>query len=59
VLEASELIGFPGVAMSRGVGLLLLACALLYIVPRTSVVGAILVTVRRNSYVGRAGPAVT
>ncbi|HKQ14298.1 MAG TPA: DoxX family protein [Steroidobacteraceae bacterium] len=50
VLEAGELIGFPGVAMSRGLGLLLLACALLYIVPRTSVVGAILVT----AYLGGA-----
>lgn len=50
VLEAGQSIGFPGVAMNRGLGLLLLACTLLYIVPRTSVVGAILVT----AYLGGA-----
>jgi hypothetical protein len=50
VLEAGESIGFPGVAMNRGLGLLLLACTLIYIVPRTAVVGAILVT----AYLGGA-----
>jgi hypothetical protein len=44
VLEAGEQIGFPGVTMARGLGLLLLICALLYIVPRTSLLGALLVT---------------
>jgi hypothetical protein len=50
VLEAGRSIGFPGVSMARGLGLLLLACTLLYIVPRTSVLGAILVT----AYLGGA-----
>lgn len=50
VLEAGQSIGFPGVAMARGLGLLLLACTLLYIVPQTSVLGAILVT----AYLGGA-----
>ena len=50
VLEAGRSIGFPGVAMNRGLGLLLLACTLIYIVPRTSVLGAILVT----AYLGGA-----
>ena len=50
VLEAGQSIGFPGVRMNRGLGLLLLACTLLYIVPRTSVLGAILVT----AYLGGA-----
>lgn len=50
VLEAGQSIGFPGVAMNRGLGLLLLACTLLYIAPRTSVLGAILVT----AYLGGA-----
>lgn len=44
VLEAGKSIGFPGVAMNRGLGLLLLACTLLYIAPRTSILGAILLT---------------
>ena len=50
VLEAGQAIGFPGVAMNRGLGLLLLACTLIYIVPRTAVLGAILVT----AYLGGA-----
>jgi len=50
VLEAGQSIGFPGVSMARGLGLLLLACTLLYIVPQTSVLGAILVT----AYLGGA-----
>ena len=37
-------------SMARGLGLLLLACTLLYIVPQTSVLGAILVT----AYLGGA-----
>jgi len=50
VLEAGKQIGFPGVSMARGLGLVLLACTLLYLVPRTSVLGAILVT----AYLGGA-----
>lgn len=50
VLEAGQSIGFPGVSMNRGLGLLLLACTLLYIAPRTTVLGAILVT----AYLGGA-----
>lgn len=50
VLQAGEQIGFPGVSMARGLGLLLLACTLLYVFPRTSVLGALLVT----AYLGGA-----
>ena len=50
VLEAGQSIGFAGVAMNRGLGLLLLTCTLIYIVPRTAVLGAILVT----AYLGGA-----
>ena len=44
VLDAGQQIGFPGVAMARKLGALLLACTLLYVWPRTSLLGAILVT---------------
>ncbi len=44
VLEAGQQIGFPGVAMARKLGAVLLLCTLLYVWPRTSVLGAILVT---------------
>jgi len=44
VLEAGQQIGFPGTAMARKLGALLLLCTLLYVWPRTSVLGAILVT---------------
>jgi DoxX-like protein len=50
VLEAGASIGFPGASMNRGLGLLLLACTLLHIVPRTSMLGAILLT----AYLGGA-----
>jgi hypothetical protein len=50
VLQAGEQIGFPGVSMARGLGLLLLACTLLYVFPRTSILGALLVT----AYLGGA-----
>jgi len=50
VLEASEKIGFPGVTMARTLGVILLGCTLLYIYPRTSVFGAILLT----AYLGGA-----
>jgi len=44
VLEAGEQIGFPGADMARKLGVLLLICTLLYVYPRTSLLGAILVT---------------
>lgn len=44
VLEAGEQIGFPGADMARKLGALLLICTLLYVYPRTSMLGAILVT---------------
>ena len=44
VLEAGQQIGFPGVAMARKLGVILLLCTLLYVWPRTSLLGAILVT---------------
>ena len=50
VLEAGEQIGFPGVTMARALGAILLACTALYVFPRTSVVGAILLT----AYLGGA-----
>lgn len=44
VLEAGEQIGYPGADMARKLGAILLVCTLLYVWPRTSVLGAILVT---------------
>ena len=44
VLETSGPLGFPGVAMVRGLGVLLLVCTLLYAAPQTAVLGAILLT---------------
>jgi hypothetical protein len=44
VLDAGQQIGFPGVAMARKLGVLLLVCTLLYMWPRTSLLGAVLVT---------------
>jgi hypothetical protein len=44
VLEAGEQIGFPGADMARRLGALLLVCTLLYVYPRTALLGAILVT---------------
>jgi hypothetical protein len=50
VLEAGQQIGFPGAPMARKLGAVLLACTLLYIWPRTAVLGAVLVT----AYLGGA-----
>jgi hypothetical protein len=45
VLQTSAQIGLPdGVAFARGLGVLGLVCTLLYAIPRTSVLGAILLT---------------
>jgi hypothetical protein len=44
VIESSAALGFNGVAMAHGLGVVLIACTILYAVPRTSVLGAILLT---------------
>ena len=44
VLEAGAPLGLPGADMARGLGTLLLVCTVLYIVPQTAVLGAILLT---------------
>lgn len=43
VVEASQLLGLP-VQQAPGVGILLLACLAVYLLPRTAVLGAILLT---------------
>jgi hypothetical protein len=43
VLEASVQMGYP-VATLTGIGLALIVCTLIYIIPRTSIFGAILLT---------------
>jgi hypothetical protein len=50
VLEASGPLGFAGVEMARGLGLVLLVCTLLHLAPRTAVLGAVLLT----AYLGGA-----
>ena len=49
VVEATTRIGYP-IAVIRPLGLISLACTLLYAVPRTSILGAILLT----AYLGGA-----
>lgn len=44
VLESGAPLGFAGVDMARGLGTVLLACTILYAVPQTAVLGAILLT---------------
>jgi len=44
VLEAGQQIGFPGTTMARKLGAVLLVCTLLYVWPRTAVLGAVLFT---------------
>ena len=44
VLEAGAPLGFAGADMARGLGTVLLICTLLYTMPRTAVLGAILLT---------------
>jgi hypothetical protein len=44
VLDASGPLGFAGAGMARGLGIVLLACTLLYVAPQTAVLGAILLT---------------
>jgi len=43
VMEANSRLGFPESALT-GIGLVLLACTILYLIPRTAVLGAILLT---------------
>jgi hypothetical protein len=43
VLEASAQLGYPG-GLARGTGLLLLACVVAHVVPRSSILGAVLLT---------------
>jgi hypothetical protein len=44
VLESGAPLGFAGVDMARGLGTVLLACTILYAMPQTAVLGAILLT---------------
>lgn len=44
VVESGAAIGLPGVNMARALGLILAACTLLYALPRTAPLGAILLT---------------
>jgi DoxX-like protein len=44
VLEASGALGFAGANMARGLGATLITCTILYALPRTAVLGAILLT---------------
>ena len=43
VMEATARIGFPA-NLIPGIGILLLACTAVYVIPRTSILGAILLT---------------
>ena len=44
VLETSGSLGFSGVSIARRLGVILLVCTLLYAMPRTATLGAILLT---------------
>ena len=45
VIDSMRDLGFPeSVALARGLGVLLLACTILYALPRTAVLGAVLLT---------------
>jgi len=44
VVEATATLGLGGVATARGLGAVLMFCTILYAVPRTAVLGAILLT---------------
>jgi hypothetical protein len=48
--ETGAELGFAGAGIARGLGTILLVCTLVYIVPRTTVLGAILLT----AYLGGA-----
>ena len=44
VIKSGEALGFPGADMARALGIILAVCTALYAFPRTSVLGAILLT---------------
>ena len=44
VLQASGQLGFVGVDMAHELGVILLTCTVLYAIPRTAVLGAVLLT---------------
>jgi hypothetical protein len=44
VLQANEPLGFPGAGMAHALGVLLLICTVLYAVPKTALLGAVLLT---------------
>lgn len=44
VVESGAALGLPGASMARILGAILAVCGILYAVPRTSVLGAILLT---------------
>jgi hypothetical protein len=44
VTQSGEALGFPGATVARTLGIILAACTALYAFPRTSVLGAILLT---------------
>jgi DoxX-like protein len=44
VLEASDRIGFQGETLIRELGVILLGCTILYAIPATAVLGAVLLT---------------
>ena len=44
VLDSGAALGFSGVDTARGLGIVLILCTILYAVPRTAVLGAILLT---------------
>jgi DoxX-like family len=51
VLETTAQLGYPGEpAFARGLGALLLVCTIVYVIPRTAVLGAVLLT----AYLGGA-----
>jgi DoxX-like family len=50
VTESSGALGFPGASMARTLGIILAVCTALYAFPRTSVLGAVLLT----AYLGGA-----
>jgi hypothetical protein len=43
VIEATAKLGFPEAALT-GIGLVLIACTVLYVIPRTSILGAVFLT---------------
>jgi hypothetical protein len=44
VLQAGAALGFEGVVLTRTLGVILACCTILYAIPRTAVLGAVLLT---------------